>query len=702
MSPIGQLPPRQRWAGAVVALVLLGIAFGLRWPSFSTPVWNLDEAIHAAAARQLLDGGVMYRDAIDQRSPLTYYAVAAVFLVAGENNMGAVHALVAALVAAAAWFLWLAGRRLAGGLAGAAAALLYLAVASAFSVSGDAHAANTEWFAVVFTSAAAALFAAGATAWSLRRLAGVGALIGLGALCKQPVLLDLLAPAAAVAYSAWLGREPWRQTLRRLAALGGGFLLPVVVTAAYFAAHGVFGDLVFYTWTYNLLYYGPEIAAHVRFGTLVVLLRLLADASWPFLLLALGSAGVLAHRVVQRTPQPEEREANPLLLHLGVWTLTGLAGAVSGGRGFDHYLIQVLPPLCLLAATGAAALWRAASARGIPARAAAAVVLAVVLATLGSSALRVRATTAPPDVCREVSQYMRDHSGPADRVFAWGFQPEVYLFSNRRPASRFLYASFVTGFIPWSNGEPGRDTAYAIVPGALDSLLEDLRRHRPAFIVDCSAGPNRCWDKYPFSHYPRLAAYVNEYYEVVEGPRFVAQGFRLYARRRDGAATAADGSRQLHALPVADAAAFAVTEARGRVAPAEVLSSYGAGVELTAGRREFSLHAPAVLRYALPRGARLARGGFGLRPGAYAAENRFPTDGATFEIVIGGGGTSRTVYSRTLKPATTPEDRGLQTFEAELPAAAGATLEFRITPGPSGNYASDWTYWSDLVIETGR
>jgi len=71
------------------------LVFLLRGPTFDTPVWNVDEAIHASVARTLLDGGVLYRDAVDQRTPLTYYVFAAIFAVAGPNNLWAVHAVLA-------------------------------------------------------------------------------------------------------------------------------------------------------------------------------------------------------------------------------------------------------------------------------------------------------------------------------------------------------------------------------------------------------------------------------------------------------------------------------------------------------------------------------------------------------------------------------------------------------------------------------
>lgn len=75
----------------------------LRWPTLGFNVWNVDEAIHAAVAQTLLDGGILYQDAIDIRHPLSYYTVAVLFSVFGENNMWIVRLWVAAMIAVTAW-----------------------------------------------------------------------------------------------------------------------------------------------------------------------------------------------------------------------------------------------------------------------------------------------------------------------------------------------------------------------------------------------------------------------------------------------------------------------------------------------------------------------------------------------------------------------------------------------------------------------
>ena len=103
--------PKQRLLPPLVLALLLGTVLWLRGPSFAIPLWNVDESIHAAVARTLLDGGTLYRDAIDQRTPLTYYAVAAIFGVAGANNLFAVRLVLAGLIAFTAFGLFLLGRR---------------------------------------------------------------------------------------------------------------------------------------------------------------------------------------------------------------------------------------------------------------------------------------------------------------------------------------------------------------------------------------------------------------------------------------------------------------------------------------------------------------------------------------------------------------------------------------------------------------
>src|SRR4051812_31148040 len=417
------------WLG----LALLAVAvFAWRAPTFGFRVWNVDEAIHAAVARTLLDGGVLYRDTVDQRTPLSYYAVAGLFRVTGENNVVAMHALAAALIVLTAAGLFLLGCAWRGTGAGIWAALLFAALSSALFEQGDTYALHTEWFVACFATWAAWAFARG---W----LATAGALLGLAFLSKQPALLEVAAPLAALAWGADRSRLG-----RQVGVVLAGFLAPVLLTLAYFAARGALGDFYFYAWEYNPRFYGPEIDTAARVASALKPFQLLG-AHYALVLTALagGTAWCLV-RVLQLQPDAAEQTENPRLAYLLAWGAAALAGGAAGGRGYDHYFIPFLPACCLAGALGITGLlqwagahrarsWLRPLALGFAA-------LVVVQVVVGLVQFR-RQPPQPVDPSLRAAEFIRDHTAATDRIFVWGYHPDIYLFSDRRPASRFVYAS---------------------------------------------------------------------------------------------------------------------------------------------------------------------------------------------------------------------------------------------------------------------
>lgn len=795
---------RNRTTFVLLLLALAASALWLRWPGLGFAVWNVDEAIHSAVARTLLDGGVLYRDAIDQRTPLTYYLVAAVYAVAGTNNLFALHVVVALLVAGTAFCLLLAARAWGRPGAGAWAAALYVVLGTVLLYEGDANAFNTEWVLAFFTALAAAVFAGGGARPGGARLLVTGGALGLAFLSKQPALLDAGVPVLALLFHAWRQPEDRRGVCGRAALVATGFTIPVTVVAAYFAAHGAWGDAVYYTWTYNLSVYGPEIAMQDRLFSLAHFGQMILGGAPLVFATLLAALPLAAASVVQRVPDEREKRERPFLFYSLAWTATALAAAMSGGRGFDHYFVQALPPLCLLAGWLLARLGGLALARHLalaPRTAASLTVLAIVL-TVAQAAVKARNRTLAIDVSHRTASYVREQTVREDRIFVWGYHPEFYLFSDRAPASRFVYGSFLTGLVPWTNIAPERDTAYAIVPGALETLLGDLERTRPVFFIDCSAGPNRFWQKYPLDLFPALRAFVDRHYVRANPEHLRGLGFDLYLLRDEsrlapvalndpapadldmpawqgpdvfstrpspitvqghspsgrlrrlellmngsvvtGATFAAvdwarfstdlnfaqfgpgehvlqarawgaDGSRRDgevrrvtvmgNSLAPEKLAPFALARTTEPVRPDYIEAPYGASAEMQEGRPIFYLHAPSKLAFPLPPQTTRLQGGFGIREGAYAPGHPTPTDGAEFRVeLIDRHGTRRVLFRRGLDPRQREADRGVQSFLVELTADAGpeARLEFVITSGPLDNAAADWTFWTDLRLETSR
>jgi len=78
-----------RW----VNVVIIAVVVLLPAPTLLPSMYTIDEAYYATIANEMLDGGAVYRTAVDTRPPGMYYIYAGVFWIFGGNNLFAVHLL---------------------------------------------------------------------------------------------------------------------------------------------------------------------------------------------------------------------------------------------------------------------------------------------------------------------------------------------------------------------------------------------------------------------------------------------------------------------------------------------------------------------------------------------------------------------------------------------------------------------------------
>src|SRR5204863_6486809 len=88
-----------------VNVVIIALVIILRAPTLLPSLYTTDEAYYGTIANNVLDGGVVYRTAVDTKPPGMYYIYAGVFRVAGKNNLFAVHLLAIFVVAVTALIL---------------------------------------------------------------------------------------------------------------------------------------------------------------------------------------------------------------------------------------------------------------------------------------------------------------------------------------------------------------------------------------------------------------------------------------------------------------------------------------------------------------------------------------------------------------------------------------------------------------------
>jgi hypothetical protein len=185
-------------------------------------------------------------------------------------------------------------------------------------------------------------------------------------------------------------------------------------------------------------------------------------------------------------------------------------GAAAGARFYQHYYVQLIPPLTLLAAPYYARLWSRAMqppcwllrTRVTYAWLAVTVIAFSIAHWIGLAQRRVPS---------EAGRYLFKHSAPDDRIFVWGQTSQIYLDAHRRPASRYIETFPLTGYV-FGGPIPGFDTRRRILPGAWNTLQQDFARHPPAYIVDVQ-DPSKA--QYPVKDFPILAKLIAEKYRPV-------------------------------------------------------------------------------------------------------------------------------------------------------------------------------------------
>jgi hypothetical protein len=123
------------------------------------------------------------------------------------------------------------------------------------------------------------------------------------------------------------------------------------------------------------------------------------------------------------------------------------------------------------------------------------------------------------------------------------------------------------------------------------------------------------------------------------------------------------------------------------------------GAFTTEGREVFMLNAPGSLVFQLAGPERKLRFSGGILAGAY--NHGAKTDGVDFQVDVQlADGSLRRLFQYHLDPRENAADRTDRSFEVSIPESpVGSSLILRVTPGPSGSAAWDWSYLSSLRLQ---
>ena len=508
--------PNRLFLALVCALLVV------RLPSLAQPM-GADQGLYAYAGERILQGGLPYRDAWDQKPPAVHFTYALLRAVWPHESM--VPAADLAAAAAVAFLLLALGTPLAGPWTGQLAALIFLFLSNpAFQrLSGVSVRAQCETF-IALAVTAALLLLVKAPRRAPGHVAAAGVLFGIAFAFKYNA-----AVYAAVGAGVLVLRDRWSRG--HVFALAGGFLVPAGVLAVGFMAGGALRDLYAATIDYNVLYSGETYAGPAHAAVYLLTFPIghaRVDGLW--LVGGAGCAVLLAASFKNR-----ERLIAP------AWVAAAcLVIAINGSRGLPQYFVQAGPALALAAAWSATLLW--SRHRWVN--------LAVVglvafglwrvnefpklientwhdarhllgqtsrtqhLARYGDREARKYSALA----VAELADYLRANTQPADPVYVFGFSCGAYVQASRTSASRFFWSRPV--IVGFKGGERG----YGV-----QGLLDDLQSRPPAVVAlqIRDWAPDVSDSAAFFMDTPPLAGWLLAHYRRVEGP----EGFDIWMRK---------------------------------------------------------------------------------------------------------------------------------------------------------------------------
>jgi len=439
------------------------LPFVLLAPFFGAPLMT-DEGVFSTVAREMMRGGLLYRDVFDNAPPLAYVWYMLGFIVLGEN-VWVPRVLLVLAMSTTTLLVYLEGRLLDSPRVGLVAAFAFAASAALVQTGPRAQ---KEYLLLPLLVGALVLFTRGTQTNRSEWFLAAGMASGLGILTSQLSAVHFL---VLLAFAAWLElRDAPRLGLRLFqhsALLIGGVIGVFLLVALPYILSGAARDLVYGLVEYPLLYADSGIESRWALAVGGLAWFFPVAAPWFFTSL-IGCVALL---------RSQTNDKKWLLL---AWTVASVIAILAPGHFRRYYFILLLPGMALLTGFALLALpyflRRGVRRAGLYVGLFSTVFLSAYLngfvylqpssverlIASGGADYRLREAQSPA-----LAAYVAERTTPGDRIFNLGRQPELYFYANRRPASRYI------------------DT-YPLDydPRTLQTLLADLKTNRPAYIVD--------------------------------------------------------------------------------------------------------------------------------------------------------------------------------------------------------------------------
>jgi len=445
-------PLKKLYNRHIMLLLFIIIFVFLRLPSLFEPYWYADEGIYLVLGNAIRKGITIYSQIHDNKTPLLYYLAAI-----GHTVFGFRLLLFLWMIPTIYFFYRLSKNKLV--------TFIFMVLSCVPLIEG--HIANAEVFMLLPTILGILFCLSEKYFWS-------GLFLGIAFTIKVPVMLEF----------AFLGF--WllfiqKTKFRNIIKISIGFILPITLWAIYFYLRHAFPQFLVAALLQNFGYLNSWSTAASSGGLKTRAIYL-----------------ILSYFIIWLLYVKKFIDKNSAFIFF--WFAAALFGTLLSSRPYPHYLIQVLPPFCLLIQN-----FKKTYFTLIP--------LGILIFAIYSFHFYFYQNISyyknfylnhnnPSyfnnniDSIYKTSAYIKQNTNSADRIFVWGDEPDIYALSDRLPVGKYTVAYHIADF----NG-------YALTVNAL--------KISPPKIIVYIPQPNR-----PFI---QLDEFIERYYLLVQnnGPQLI-------------------------------------------------------------------------------------------------------------------------------------------------------------------------------------
>ena len=335
----------QSYQKLIIFLGFFLLSFFLRFWTLFVSVLDKDESIYILGADSLLNGNLPYIEIWDNKPPGIFILFSLTMLILG-NSIVSIRILSIVATTFTSYFLYRIGRTI-DSKQGEKIGLLAGGLYAIFSLHNDGAAANGEiLFAPFVTGAFMLLFQE--RKFSNIRVFLIGLILGIGMQIKYLVMMDVLGLVLVGSLFVWEGnREKEKRrvinnfptALKFYIILGIGLILPGVIIGCIYQFSGYLDEYIYATLTANSKY-----VAMVNFSWSDLLSRLRKQVLGNLLLWLCLFWSPIYFFVFAKGKFKQERN----FIYLFFWFSCTFLAVLLSKRFYNHYFLQLLPPLCLM------------------------------------------------------------------------------------------------------------------------------------------------------------------------------------------------------------------------------------------------------------------------------------------------------------------------------------------------------------------